>query len=49
MLDAVTLPRVGITIGPDAPDPVDPVTSKFENGLFGGHYKIDDEDGDPWM
>jgi hypothetical protein len=33
-----------ITIGPDAPDSAGPVASEFENGLFDGCYKIDDED-----
>jgi len=33
-----------IVIGPDAPNPMGPITSEFESGLFEGCYKFDDDD-----
>ena len=35
-----------IIIGPDAPDPVDPVSSTFDGSLFDGCYKFDDDEED---
>ena len=32
-----------IIIGPDAPDPVDPVASEFDKSKFDGCYTIDDD------
>ncbi|KAF9646622.1 hypothetical protein BDM02DRAFT_3188674 [Thelephora ganbajun] len=41
-LQAIHVPEIGI--GPDAPDPVELVMSKFDDSLFAGCYRIDDDD-----
>jgi hypothetical protein len=35
-----------VVVGPDAPEPADAAESGFDEDLFTGCYKIDDNDGD---